>query len=163
MADGTPPPNPYEYNEQRLRDWLSAALAQRTVAAILAVLLGFFGKLLRTNADLTLRLSKARAPRPRSERTAFLRKQLPLFAQERAAQEAQEPPKPKPTRTKAKDKKPRAKGYPAPLPRERVEHPATAQERRCPTCGAEMCTLCFRKQRSEDRAVAANREQDGRT
>jgi transposase len=140
----TSPLNP---DVQQLRGWLERMVATLRFVELVTAIVALVTRMRDINTELTKRLAQMQRGRPRSERLAWLERQLVLPL---AGLAQPTPPSPDgdaeavPAKRSRKAPRPNHPGrtkLPAHLERRQVINPVPPEQRICPRCGVEMKTV----------------------
>lgn len=128
------PTSPYAPDLEAVRTWIEQMIKALRFVDLGLAIVAFIGRMREINMELVRKLAHLQRPRPRSERLAWLERQLVLpFVAQRPI-----PPKKKTGGGNGSGGRPKA---PAKLPRVPIENPVPPEMRICPLCGAEMKTV----------------------
>jgi transposase len=133
--------SPYVPDLDELKRWLEAKVAALKLVELVTAIIALVTRMRDINVELTKQLASLRRARPRSERLAFLERQLVLQFGSPAE------PRAKPAGAPNKEKKSRRGRHPgrarppAHLERIIVPNPVPPEMRICPQCGTEMTTV----------------------
>jgi transposase len=135
--------SPYAPDLAEVRAWLQEMIRTLRFVELITAIIAFISRMCEVNGELSKKLMELRRARPRSERLAWLERQLVLplgviVARPANAASGEADKKSKPSR---RGRHPGRSGLPAHLERIEVPNPVPPQMRICPRCGAEMRTV----------------------
>jgi transposase len=141
----SPPTSPYAPDLEQVRAWLQKMIADLRFVDLVAAVLAFISRMCVLNTELTTRLGHLQRRRPKSERLAWLERQLLLPLAPCVLPPARAPASTdeKPPRKKLRGKHPGRAAPPPHLERVEVPNPVPPHLRICPTCGTEMKTVDY--------------------
>lgn len=130
------PTSPYAPDLDAVRVWLEQLVKAFKFVELVAAIITFIGRMRDINMELVRKLAHLQRKRPRSERLAWLERQLvlPFVAVQRPVPKKKE----KTGGGNGSGGRPKA---PANVPRMEVPNPVPPEMRICPRCGAEMTTV----------------------